>query len=444
MAVKGGNVIASGGYGCVFSPALKCVNETTRKPNTISKLMTNDHANNEYEEITKYKNKLEKIPNYKNYFMIDDIYKCKPSPLSQEDMINYNSMCNAIQKENITTKNINNSLDKLTLLNIPFGGITVDEYIRSPDTNKYMSTLNAYLIDLLLNGICPMNKMNIYHGDIKETNILVLHKNNQYKTRLIDWGLSCEYTPGNGERIPPQWRNAPLQFNAPFSIIMITDEFVDRYNTYIKNGGKVNAKNLRPFVNKYIRYWFEKRGLGHYRAINEIMFFLFSNDIRTTTDDKVKWKLVEKNYTIPYIINYIVEILIHYTKYSDDGSFNIKPYIDNVFVKIIDIWGFIISYNPLLDVLYQNYSTLTPKQISLFHLLKSLFIDYLLTPHIKPINIASLVKDLERISKILDNRSQTRGQKRTRTRRFNYILPVSRKNNTRRRMSIEYTDQREK
>jgi len=44
MLKKGGNVIASGGYGCVFSPALKCEGSTKRIKNNITKLMTERHA----------------------------------------------------------------------------------------------------------------------------------------------------------------------------------------------------------------------------------------------------------------------------------------------------------------------------------------------------------------------------------------------------------------
>ena len=34
---KGGKVIASGGYGCVFSPALKCKGSSKRENNKITK-----------------------------------------------------------------------------------------------------------------------------------------------------------------------------------------------------------------------------------------------------------------------------------------------------------------------------------------------------------------------------------------------------------------------
>ena len=36
---KGGKVIASGGFGCIFKPALKCKNKDKRQEDSITKLM---------------------------------------------------------------------------------------------------------------------------------------------------------------------------------------------------------------------------------------------------------------------------------------------------------------------------------------------------------------------------------------------------------------------
>ena len=56
---RGGKVIASGGFGCVFSPALKCQGATKREKNKISKLMTERHAQQEYKEIDNIKQIIE-------------------------------------------------------------------------------------------------------------------------------------------------------------------------------------------------------------------------------------------------------------------------------------------------------------------------------------------------------------------------------------------------
>ena len=86
--IKGGKVIASGGFGCVFSPALKCKNKK-REKNKITKLMTEKHALAEYNEVMNIKKKLDKIPNYGDYFLIKDFNLCEPAKLTSEDLINF-------------------------------------------------------------------------------------------------------------------------------------------------------------------------------------------------------------------------------------------------------------------------------------------------------------------------------------------------------------------
>jgi uncharacterized SAM-binding protein YcdF (DUF218 family) len=82
----GGKVIASGGFGCVFDPALKCEDAKNREPNKISKIMTERHAIQEYEEINKIKEKLDTLDNYKDYFLIYDTTLCRPAKLTNADL----------------------------------------------------------------------------------------------------------------------------------------------------------------------------------------------------------------------------------------------------------------------------------------------------------------------------------------------------------------------
>ena len=64
----GGSAIASGGFGCVFNPSLKCENKKKDK-NKISKLMIEKYAYKEYDEIKLLKLKLQSIKNYQDYFL---------------------------------------------------------------------------------------------------------------------------------------------------------------------------------------------------------------------------------------------------------------------------------------------------------------------------------------------------------------------------------------
>jgi len=393
---KGGRVIASGGFGCVFSPALKCKGTKKRELGKITKLTKEKYAIQEYEEINKFKNKLDDIKDYKNYFLIDDITLCKPDKLTSDDLLKYTKKCTALKKDKITKDNINKNLDKIMALNIPNGGIPVDDYLYEDGSFEKISKINIKLKDLLKYGVVPMNERNIYHCDLKESNVLVAEYDNDIKTRIIDWGLATEYIPNNEEPFPKTWRNRPLQYNVPFSVIIFTDSFVNKYTEYIKDGGKLEHDSLKPFVINYLHYWIHERGAGHYKFINDIMYILFGEEL-TTLSGEDKKKIIETEFTIPYIINYIIEILVHFTEFRKNGTLNLRIYLDNVFIKIVDKWGFITIYYPILELLNANYDKLTDSQMKIYNSIKYMFIEYLYKPRIEPININHLYKHLENL-----------------------------------------------
>uniref|UniRef100_A0A6C0ERV9 Protein kinase domain-containing protein n=1 Tax=viral metagenome TaxID=1070528 RepID=A0A6C0ERV9_9ZZZZ len=404
--INGGNVLASGGFGCAFSPALKCEGTRKRETNKISKLMIEKYTISEYQEITKIKDRLKHIPNFDDYFLLNNINICRPAKITKADLKHFNKKCSALPKNNITKKNINKSLDKLMLLNMPDGGLPVDDYIFNNGSLKKMLYINTSLINLLNNGILKMNESNIYHCDIKDSNILLKTEDSILKARLIDWGLSTEYIPFKDDPFPRTWRNRPFQYNVPFSVIIFSDSFVDKYTKYIKTGGETDEINLRPFVIDYIHFWIKERGEGHYKLLNEIMYMLFSKEFDNITSKEFKDHIIENDFTLFYITNYIVEILKHFTKFRPDGSLNLRIYLDTVFINIVDIWGFIMTYLPMLEFFYDNYDKLTPSQQSIFELLKSLIIIYLYSPRITPIPINELNDKLNTLNTLLKNETK--------------------------------------
>jgi len=401
MYNKGGKILASGGFGCVFSPALKCQNEKRNK-GKVSKLMTKRHAIEEYEEINNIKNKLNNISNFQDYFLLNDINICKPDKLTKKDISNFKTKCKALPKDGVTKDNINNSLDNLMLLNMPNGGIPVDDFIYNKGSFEKIRNINDSLMKLLVNGIVEMNSRNIYHCDIKDSNVLVDEDETQLKIRLIDWGLSTEYIPKQNNPFPSTWRNRPFQFNVPFSVIIFSDDFIEKYTKYINEGGKTDKENLKPFVIDYIHFWMKKRGPGHYRFINEIMHMLFSQEIHNVSVSS-KDTIIETNFTMMYITNYIVHVLVHFTRFRQNGTLNLREYLDNVFIKIVDIWGFITIYIPILDFFYKNLNNLNNNELEIYNLLKTIFIKYLYSPRIKPIKINEIMNDLEKLDILLVN-----------------------------------------
>jgi hypothetical protein len=397
---KGGKAIASGGFGCVFKPALKCQGKSNREENKISKLMTEKHAIEEYEEINNIQKKLDMIANYKDYYLIYEATLCRPDELTKTDLSNFNDKCSALPKDDITKNNINSKLDELMSLNIPYGGQAVDDYIFEKGTFRQIYNVHVKLVDLLKHGIIPMNKRHIYHSDIKDSNVLVYDNQNEIKTRLIDWGLTVEYKPDENKPFPKNWRNRPLQFNVPFSVILFTDSFHEKYSMYLKEGGKVDEIELKPFVIGYINSWIKDRGAGHYKFINEIMFKLFSHHLKGIPEKK-KPLHIETEITIPFIINYILDILLHYTKFKEDGTLNLREYLNEVYIKIVDIYGFINVYYPLLELLSSTYKLLDTEQVKLFNQLSTIYYTYLYSPRHKPIDINDLMKDLHNLGNLL-------------------------------------------
>jgi serine/threonine protein kinase len=406
----GGNVIASGGYGCVFSPALKCEGTSKREKGKITKLMTSAHAKEEYAEIISIKEKLDDIKNYKDYFLIYDLNLCKPAKLTPSDLKEF-SKCTALPKDKITETNINKRRDELISLNIPNGGLAVDDYLYDNGSFEKIYKLHVTLFQLLKEGIVPMNQKNVYHSDIKDSNILVDNSTSELKTRLIDWGLANQYKPFKNEPFPKSWRNRPFQYNVPFSVIIFSESFIEKYTEYIKNGGTTTKIQLKPFVIDYINFWLKKRGAGHYKFINEIMYTFFSKNLNTISSEN-KPVIIETQITMEFIVNYIVDVLVHFTKFREDGKLNLRDYLDNVFIKIADIWGFICVYYPLAELFYNNYDKLSTSELNIFNKIKFIFVTYLFNPRHEPIDMELLYSDLNDLGKLINIRLREKKGKR--------------------------------
>jgi serine/threonine protein kinase len=397
---KGGSVLASGGYGCIFKPSLKCVGKE-RVDGQISKLMTSKHAKSEYNEIIRFKHILQKIPNYSNYFLVDNISLCKPDKLTNEDLENYTEKCKALKKDDITENSINDELDKVLSLNMPFGGIDVSDYIKKYTDYDSFYNLNKSLANLLVKGIVPMNKLHIYHGDIKESNIMV---DKSLNTRLIDWGLSTIY---KGNSIPKGMYRRPFQYNVPFSVILFNDDFLSSYDEFLSKYSDNNSLpsyfEIREFVVNYIYSWNEIRGPGHIKLINEINTQLASKFL-PLLDGETKSNFIEYSFTYYYIIEYLTKII---EKYTHNGKINLSSYFKNIYLKNADIWGFVMVYSSILEEMYNKFNKLSGKELLIYEKIKYLIVHFLFEDPLIPINIPELYKELHNLGQILKANKET-------------------------------------
>lgn len=262
-----GRPIAAGGFGCVFKPALTCKkypkNEKYQK-NYVSKLMLNRYADEEMDLINNFLPHIRKIKNYKNYFLINDIYSCQPKKLKSKDLKDFNKTCKNFGPYD--KYNINDNLGEFKIINALDGGIDLDIYwnkwnsIKKKLIKKTFNSTNISLITLLNKGIIPMNNTGIYHLDIKGSNILRSLKNNNIynikdiKTRIIDWGLAM-YKPNNVIKLDAYKSkillNRPFQFNLPFSNILLQtniqeyiDFFISKYFDETRTTMRDNTRNI--------------------------------------------------------------------------------------------------------------------------------------------------------------------------------------------------------
>jgi hypothetical protein len=126
---------------------------------------------------------------------------------------------------------------------------------------------------------------------------------------------------------------------------------------------------------------------------------------KTDIPEKDTLSYVEEHFTNKIITEYLVEILLNFTTFKSDGRLNVREYLDNVYIKIVDIWGLIISYFPLYELLFENYKNLNKKQSLIFTALRDIFLEYLYKPRIQAINITDLVNSLKNINKIIQNKN---------------------------------------
>jgi hypothetical protein len=403
--VSGGNALTSGGFGCLFKPALKCKNPNLKyNSNLVTKLMTKKHALDEFNQIQTFKSILEHIPNYHKYFLVDGFSKCQPAELTNDDLKDFDENCKALKKKDFTAANINYNLNEILALNMPNGGIDIDDYIDSFKDKSTLSSLymnlNTSLINLLVNGIDPMNKAQLYHCDVKGSNILF---SLQKESRLIDWGLSVYRKDDRKTHIPDKLNRRPFQFNVPFSVILFNKKFIEKYNIFLKRHKFVDFFAIREFVINYIFYWNKIRGSGHLKTINMIFKRLTYDMLPAIENKKIKNHLVEYDFTYYYIVEYISKILL---KYTVEGSLNLLDYFNNVFLKNIDVWGFTIIYMAFLDNLHENYKDIN--KMNSYHSqfiekIKYIIIHFLFENPTEVIDINKLAYELRSLNNIIAN-----------------------------------------
>jgi hypothetical protein len=360
------SVIDEGGFGCVIIPPLNC-NKGPKTPSSmVSKLQLKKYANYEINQINKVRKICKKIPNCRNYAVID-VNICTPK-IDKKTMNNLN--CSLLKELSDSTyyhskKKINttlkskNKIKNVKILNMPYYGVNLHKYIlkyvnfNRPDT---FIKINNSIIDIYQNFIMILNKKNFYHNDIKTLNILV---GDDGRFRLIDFGIANKII-----------FSYHFIFNKPYMYILLSNYFLEKIEELKKNGNLT-----RYFVEKLILNYTSliKLDKSHdYLYTKEILEFLFPNS--TNTDDTINQVLLET----------LIKTCLRYN--------TPKEWID-IYIHNLDIVSVAIMYPDILcAIAINNEVNSTFKKA-----LTSFFTKYVLECYEK-INPEEFIRDLNNLN----------------------------------------------
>jgi hypothetical protein len=430
---KAGKAIASGSFGCVFRPPLRCKGETNRpgsadKP-MISKLMMKHDALEEYTIIEDVKKIVKDIPNYSDYFVVDDITMCDPGELDEEDMENAVKECSASLKLGRGETTIPpNKLSQTAVITAPDMGKDIHksfaqmskDYINYKGSDKFslvsknLKKINTQIVKLLKNGVAPMIYKGIYHNDLKGQNIMTSYssledvKNNFNYAKMIDFGLLKQITQNSDPQYIINSVMSVVMFNGliynlifdEYFLGIFTDIFEDiypnlntRYDDMVKDlrGGILQQKFLNEFI-PIVEH--ELQYEAHWPVLQDIYRWCVFN---------YSGKL--KNKFIPHVANILVTAffqMIYITREDSNIKYRVKPYFNDVVRHNIDAVGLLTSYYKLcLTLFLQKEIKENMKDVVTAY--ADLLYEYMFSPKYveEAISIPELVKKIENINSLL-------------------------------------------
>lgn len=299
-------------------------------------------------------------------------------------------------KRKYTRKNIQrHDTQDLRVLN---GGRDLEKIFEDIySSSSQVLEINDLLIDLLVHAILPMNERNVFHGDIKSTNIVYDGTN----VRLINWGLAMildnDNDDDNVHAIPGRFLRSSFQYNAPIGIVLLSNEFASRYAAFLLEG----QQTLFDFVIDYIYDWIREINNGAAHLIHFKRFFhyvIYDHLSPINEKHSMDKHFAELNLTINFMAHYLVEILKVYTDIDTHGHVTMVRYFNEKFLKDLDVCGFLTTYTSFI-LIKEKVPNAFNEDPYFWNQLKFILCKYLFTPMHGPISITDIVHDLQKLNK---------------------------------------------
>lgn len=393
---KGGAAFDKGTYGCVFRPPLHCKQSSKIKSSEyISKFMTKEEADKEIKEMKNIKNLLENDKDNtfinKYYILANEDDVCE---IDIKNPVNITDLDGAIPNTGILSKltpknskidcrdiytslkNVKKNNHKYRSLNLIDGGSSLYNYLLHPLTEEEFNKLNEQLIDLLQNGIYTMNKLGIYHCDLKPENLVYKDR----KVRMIDWGFAVIIDSSNKkenlEKNIKLFKNLEVMYyGLPFTNILLLEDIEQDRSFFKELAEESEGESERDICREYYKKIYSNSTPSSYFPLLNTITPRFLTGSGTTLTD----------YAIDNLEDVIFSDLTNETFFYD------------VFLPNADIFAFLQIYIKISKAFIDSSPSITNIKQNIINLLNK----YILTSYYanKSYPISEIIKDLRQLNK---------------------------------------------
>ena len=171
-------------------------------------------------------------------------------------------------------------------LNLIDGGSSLYNYLLHPLTEEDFNKLNEQLIDLLQNGIYTMNKLGIYHCDLKPENLVYKDK----RVRMIDWGFAVIIDSSNKkenlEKNIKLFKTLEVMYyGLPFTNILLLKDIEQGRTFFKKLAEKSEGKSERDICREYYKkIYTNSTPSSYFPLLNTITPRFLTGSGKTLTD----------------------------------------------------------------------------------------------------------------------------------------------------------------